>query len=139
MTKTLWPTKGWLGKIWPWSGRHMHDTNLDVDAPANDITDPSDEAPQQIDEEKGESSPRCQSANQGWALEQLEVGQSILVQAGRNGSQKAEIVEAPQITGEDAFITVRKYRARSNSWTKPVRCYPHQIIGLADAAERTSA
>ena len=145
MTMTLWPTNGWLGKIWPWSGRHQHEADLDVDAPSNDIADPSGEAPEQIeeepkqtDEEKDEPSPREQSVDRGWSLEQLEVGQSILVQAGRNGSQRAEIVEAPQITDEDTFITVRKYRARSKSWTKPVRCYPHQIIGLADAPEQTS-
>ena len=137
MTKTLWPTKGWLGKIWPWSGQRQHEGNPDADAAPSDIAEPND-APQEIDEEKVEPAQRDQAADRSWALDQLEVGQAILVQAGRNGSQRAEIVEAPQITDDEAFITVRKFRARSNSWTKPVRCYPHQIIGLADAPEQAS-
>lgn len=138
MTTTLWPTKRWLGKIWPWSGRSHHETGLDTDSVPDHIAEPSIEVPLESSEERVEPASRDQSSDRSWTLDQLEVGQAILVQAGRNGSQRAEILETPQITDEEVFITVRKFRAKSKSWTKPVRCYPHQIIGLANTPEQKS-
>jgi hypothetical protein len=66
----------------------------------------------------------------------LTLGQMILVRSDRNGSQRAEVVTAAQVADDGEFVTVRKYRSKSGSWTKPVRCYAHQIvepeIGAAD-------
>lgn len=128
MTMTLWPITDWLGKLWPRSKED--DEEIPSNPTRDDDPSTSDETPPASDpEERGEDASAGDPADrQASPLGALALGQMILVRSGRNGSQRAEVVTEAQVADVGEFVTVRKYRTKSDSWTKPVRCYAHQIV-----------
>jgi hypothetical protein len=129
MTMTLWPITDWLGKLWPGPRSKEDDAEIRDDPTGDGDRSRPDEPPASEPEGPVEDAPVGNDADrQASALGMLTQGQMILVRSGRNGSQRAEVVTAAQLADDGEFITVRKYRAKSSSWTKPVRCYAHQIV-----------
>lgn len=129
MTMTLWPISDWLGKLWPGPRSNEDDAEIRDDPTGDDDRSRPDEPPASEPGRPVEDAPVGNGADrQTSTLGMLTLGQMILVRSGRNGSQRAEVVTAAQVADDGEFITVRKYRAKSGSWTKPVRCYAHQIV-----------
>lgn len=129
MTMTLWPISDWLGKLWPGLRSKEDDAEIRDDPTGEGDHSRSDEPPVSEPDRPVEDAPVGNDADrQASTLGMLTLGQTILVRSGRNGSQRAEVVTAAQVADNGEFITVRKYKAKSGSWTKPVRCYAHQIV-----------
>lgn len=56
----------------------------------------------------------------------LNPGDQVLVRFGSRGSQAAVIVRRTR----DGNLLVRKYRAKSRSYTKPVRLHPGEVLNV---------
>jgi len=55
----------------------------------------------------------------------LQPGMLIRVAFGNHGSQKAIVDKVTR----DGNVHVKKWRASSARWTKPVRLYPQEFLG----------
>lgn len=62
----------------------------------------------------------------------LRAGDHVKVAFGSKGMQLA-VVHSITNAGN---VRVQKYRVKSNSWTKPVRLYPHDLLAIVKVAER---
>lgn len=127
MTKTIWRIPTWIRKIWPWSraSSTKPPTEPDVDAPET----------REVETEAGTGKETQANANEEagrshetFSLNDLEVGQTIVIRAAGKAAQKAEVVATAQPSKRGAFVKVRKYQAATDSWTRPSRCYAEQII-----------
>lgn len=56
----------------------------------------------------------------------LRPGMVIRVTFGARGSQRAEVTRVTPAGN----VYVRKWRATSETWTKPIRLYPSEFIGF---------
>jgi hypothetical protein len=59
------------------------------------------------------------------AYHTLKPGDQVVVSFGRFGSQKAKVVGRTA----SGLVKVRKYRANSRSWTKPVTIRVVELVG----------
>jgi hypothetical protein len=65
---------------------------------------------------------------------ELALGQYVIVAYGKRGKQVAQVTEIRAWR-----VAIRKFRANSGTWTKPLLCEPRSISRAATAKEAAKA